>query len=107
MSSQSDPASAFSLVEGGPLYRLARTVGLTGGVAGLIRIGLALAFFTWHDRIEEQHKVHVWDELRDCYESPKFREQPFITAGVKMLDGVKVFWDGLDQERRRTGKFAA
>ncbi len=37
----------FSLVEGGPLYRLARTAGLTGGAAGLIRIGLALSFFTW------------------------------------------------------------
>jgi hypothetical protein len=37
----------FSLVEGGPLYRLARAAGLTGGAAGLIRIGLALSFFTW------------------------------------------------------------
>jgi hypothetical protein len=37
----------FSLVEGGPLYRLARTAGLTGGAVGLIRIGLALSFFTW------------------------------------------------------------
>jgi hypothetical protein len=37
----------FSLVEGGPLYRLARAAGLTGGAAGLIRIGFALSFFTW------------------------------------------------------------
>jgi hypothetical protein len=37
----------FSLVEGGPLYRLARTAGLTGGALGLIRIGLALSFITW------------------------------------------------------------
>jgi hypothetical protein len=66
---------------------------------------MPLAFFTWHDKIEEQHKAHVWDELRECYQSPKFREEPFITAGVKMLDGVKVFWDGLDQQRRT--KFAA
>ena len=68
---------------------------------------MPLAFFTWHDKIEEQHKAHVWDELRDCYESPKFREAPFLAAGVKMLDGVKVFWDGLDKMRRGTGKFAA
>jgi hypothetical protein len=66
---------------------------------------MPLSFFTWHDKIEGQHKAHVWDELRECYESPKFREEPFITAGVKMLDGVKVFWDGLNDERRR--KFAA
>jgi hypothetical protein len=75
-------------------------------IAGLEKIkatrvpDLPLAFFTWHDRIEEQHKEHTWDELRDCYESDKFREEPFIHAGVKMLDGVKVFWDGLNDLRR-------
>jgi pyrroloquinoline quinone (PQQ) biosynthesis protein C len=68
---------------------------------------MPLAFFTWHDKIEEQHKAHVWDELRECYESPKFREEPFLTTGVKMLDGVKVFWDGLDTMRRSSDKFAA
>jgi pyrroloquinoline quinone (PQQ) biosynthesis protein C len=68
---------------------------------------MPLAFFTWHDKIEEQHKAHVWDELRECYESPKFREEPFLATGVKMLDGVKVFWDGLDTIRRSSGKFAA
>ena len=62
---------------------------------------MPLAFFTWHDKIEDLHKSHVWDELRECYSSPKFREEPFITAGVKMLDGVKVFWDGLNDMRRR------
>jgi pyrroloquinoline quinone (PQQ) biosynthesis protein C len=61
---------------------------------------LPLAFFTWHDKIEEQHKAHVWDELMECYASPKFREEPFLRTGVKMLDGVKVFWDGLDRDRR-------
>ena len=82
-------------------------------IAGLEKMKAAsvpdmpLAFFTWHDKIEEQHKAHVWDELRECYESPKFREAPFITAGVKMLDGVKAFWDGLYDMRGRTGKFAA
>ena len=65
---------------------------------------LPLAFFTWHDKIEEQHKGHVWDELKECYDSAEFREEPFIRAGVKMLDGVKVFWDGLDHDRKGTGK---
>ena len=75
-------------------------------IAGLERVKrervptLPLAFFTWHDKIEGQHKDHVWDELRECYESPKFREEPFIRAGLKMLDGVKVFWDGLERDRR-------
>jgi pyrroloquinoline quinone (PQQ) biosynthesis protein C len=75
-------------------------------IAGLERMkatrvpDMPLAFFTWHDKIEDQHKAHVWDELRECYESSKFREEPFLTAGVKMLDGVKVFWDGLNENRR-------
>lgn len=60
---------------------------------------LSLAFFTWHDKIEEQHKAHTWDELKECYFSPDFREEPFIRAGVKMLDGVKAFWDGLERDR--------
>ena len=75
-------------------------------IAGLERVkaqrvpDLPLAFFTWHDKIEDQHREHTWDELRDCYDSPKFREEPFIRAGVKMLDGVKVFWDGLNDLRK-------
>jgi pyrroloquinoline quinone (PQQ) biosynthesis protein C len=60
---------------------------------------LPLAFFTWHDKIEEQHKAHVWDELRACYSAARFQEAPFVDAGVKMLDAVKVFWDGLDKSR--------
>ena len=63
---------------------------------------LPLAFFTWHDKIEDQHREHVWDELRACYESPKFREEPFISSGVRMLDGVQRFWDGLNDVRQRT-----
>ena len=76
-------------------------------IAGIERIkatrlpDLPLAFFTWHDRIEDQHREHTWDELRACYDSPKFREAPFIRAGVAMLDGVKVFWDGLTELRGR------
>jgi len=75
-------------------------------IAGLERVKreqvptLPLAFFTWHDKIEGQHKGHVWDELHECYDSPKFREEPFIRAGIKMLDGVKVFWDGLERNRQ-------
>ncbi len=74
-------------------------------IAGLEKIkarslpDLPLAFFTWHDRIEDQHKAHTWDKLRACYDSPKFREAPFIRAGAAMLDGVKVFWDGLTELR--------
>ena len=80
-------------------------------IAGLERVKreqvptLPLAFFTWHDKIEGQHKSHVWDELRECYESPKFREEPFIRAGIKMLDGVRAFWDGLERDRHDGKQF--
>lgn len=82
-------------------------------IAGLERVkrekvpSLPLAFFTWHDKIEEQHKGHVWDELRECYDSPKFREDPFIRTGITMLDGVKAFWDGLDNDRTQAGVLRA
>jgi pyrroloquinoline quinone (PQQ) biosynthesis protein C len=75
-------------------------------IAGLEKVkatrvpDLPLAFFTWHDKIENQHRAHVWDELKECYDSPKFSEEPFISAGVTMLGGVKVFWDGLNEGRK-------
>ena len=74
-------------------------------IAGLERVkatslpDLPLAFFTWHDRLEDQHKEHVWDELKACYDSPRFHEEPFLAAGVRMLNGVQVFWDGLNEAR--------
>ena len=76
---------------------------LIGGLERVASRGVAdlpLAFFTWHDKIEDQHKAHVWEELEACYASPKFREDPFVRAGVTMLDGVKVFWDGLADDSR-------
>ena len=62
---------------------------------------LPLAFFTWHDRLEDNHREHVWHELRACYDSPEFEGDAFIAAGVEMLDAVGVFWDGLNDARSR------
>ena len=70
-------------------------------IAGLERVkaeqvpALPLAFFTWHDKLEANHRDHVWHELRACYDSPSFEDEAVIAAGVTMLDAVKVFWDGL------------
>jgi hypothetical protein len=61
---------------------------------------LPLAFFTWHDRIEDNHAAHTSDELREAYESPDFNGDHFLRAAQEMLDGVKAFWWGLDEERR-------
>ena len=66
---------------------------------------LPLAFFTWHDRLEENHREHVWHELRACYDSPAFEEEAFIAAGIEMLDAVGAFWGGLyDARPRDTGE---
>lgn len=70
-------------------------------IAGLERVkaeqipALPLAFFTWHDKLEANHRDHVWHELRACYDSPSFEDEAFIAAGVTMLDAVRAFWDGL------------
>lgn len=79
-------------------------------VAGLERVKaekvpkLHLAFFTFHDKIEGQHKEHVWDELSECFENPEFNEEAFIKAGKEMLDGVQAFWDGLYEDAKRGGE---
>jgi hypothetical protein len=62
---------------------------------------LRLAFFTWHDRVEDQHAAHTLDELKDAFQRPDFDEEKFLWGAREMLDGVKVFWDGLDEGRRR------
>lgn len=57
--------------------------------------GLPLAFWTWHDKVEDQHAAHTDDELVDAFTQPWFDEERFLTGAARMLDGVQVFWDGL------------
>jgi len=68
---------------------------------------LRLAFFTWHDRVEDQHAAHTMAELVDAYKRPGFDEQKFLDGASEMLDGVKVFWDGLDQRRAQLERSGA
>jgi hypothetical protein len=60
---------------------------------------LPLAFFTWHDRIEDQHAGHVMDELEEAFFDEHFDQEKFIDGGRKMLDGVHAFWVGLNENR--------
>jgi hypothetical protein len=56
---------------------------------------LPLGFWTWHDKIEDQHAAHTADELTQAFETPGFDRDKFLGGAREMLDGVKVFWDGL------------
>ncbi len=56
---------------------------------------LSLAFWTWHDKVEDQHAAHTADELDEAMSLPGFDEGKFLAGAAEMLDGVKAFWDGL------------
>ena len=56
---------------------------------------LHLGFWVWHDRVEDQHAAHTEEELAEAFDTPGFDEQRFLRGASEMLDGVKVFWDGL------------
>jgi hypothetical protein len=64
-------------------------------------VELRLAFFTWHDRVEDQHAAHTMDELETAFSRPGFDQQKFLDGAAEMLNGVKVFWDGLDARRKQ------
>ncbi len=66
---------------------------------------LPLGFFIWHNKVEDQHKEHTHDELKELFFGyHPFSENKFIDAGREMLDGVATFWDGLNQERLQRQK---
>lgn len=56
---------------------------------------LPLAFFVWHDKIEDQHARHTEEELAEYYSSHTVDEDAFISYGNQMLDGVSTFWNWL------------
>jgi hypothetical protein len=68
---------------------------------------LPLGFWTWHDKVEDQHAAHTADELAETYRLPGFDEERFLTGAAEMLAGVKAFWDGLDRDRQATTGQAA
>jgi hypothetical protein len=60
---------------------------------------LHLGFWTWHDKVEDQHAAHTADELAEAFFTDGFDEEKFLQGAREMLDGVKAFWDGLDADR--------
>jgi pyrroloquinoline quinone (PQQ) biosynthesis protein C len=67
---------------------------------------LPLAFWTWHDRVEDQHAQHTDDDLAAVFDASGFDEEAFLRGGEAMLDAVGAFWDGLDADRRRGARSA-
>ena len=62
---------------------------------------LHLGFWTWHDRVEDQHAAHTAEELEEAFAMPGFDQAKFLAGAAEMLDGVQAFWVGLDRDRRR------
>jgi len=60
---------------------------------------LPLGFWTWHDKVEDQHAAHTADELAEAFFMPGFDEEKFLKGAAEMLEGVKAFWDGLEADR--------
>jgi pyrroloquinoline quinone (PQQ) biosynthesis protein C len=56
---------------------------------------LNLAFWTWHDKVEDQHAAHTEDELAQAMALPDFEGGKFLAGAAEMLDGVHAFWAGL------------
>ncbi|HEY8201990.1 MAG TPA: hypothetical protein VII47_11625 [Actinomycetota bacterium] len=56
---------------------------------------LPLGFWTWHDKIEDQHAAHTAGELTQAFETSGFDREKFLSGAAEMLDGVRAFWDGL------------
>ena len=81
------------LVEGWKIFRTRRNLP-----------GLNLAFFSWHARLEATHAQHTWDELESFCRERDVDEDAFIRNANEMLDGVHVFWKGLDEQRQRIGE---
>ncbi len=61
---------------------------------------LPLAFWAWHDKVEDQHAAHTDDELAAAFSTPGFDPERFLAGAAEMLDGVAAFWDGLERDRR-------
>lgn len=60
---------------------------------------LNLAFWTWHDKVEDQHAAHAAEELAEAFFMPGFHEEKFLAGAAEMLDGVQAFWTGLNNDR--------
>jgi len=59
-----------------------------------------IGFFTWHAKLERNHARHTDDEIEHLLEQRPVDEDVFVELARRMLDGVLVFWRGLDRQRK-------
>lgn len=62
---------------------------------------LRIAFFSWHNRVEQQHAGHTMEELEEVFFDCGFDRDRFFQGAREVLDAIAVFWDGLEEDRRR------
>lgn len=92
----------------GPLERMNFWKQLIEGLEGFNRsqrqaLGLKplpLGFFRFHFEIEAGHGLNVWRELEETLSQAGFDAKKFLKGGVKALDAIHLFWQGLDGSRR-------
>src|SRR3954467_12807010 len=46
---------------------------------------LPLGFWTWHDKVEDQHAAHTDDELAEAFHAPGFDGDKFLRGAQEML----------------------
>ena len=65
-----------------------------------------MGFFKFHFEVEAGHGANVQKELEEIRLKPGFDERKFLRGAKLALDSVKLFWEGLDQARRRPAALA-
>lgn len=63
-------------------------------------VPLDMGFFTWHAKLERNHARHTDDEIEHFLEQRPVDQDVFVEHARRMLDGVLVFWRGLDRQRK-------
>jgi len=65
-----------------------------------------IGFFTWHAQLERNHAKHTDDEIEHVLSRGNVDDDVFVAHARQMLDGVFVFWRGLDRQRMAASKEA-
>ena len=62
---------------------------------------LNVGFFRFHFSLESGHVANVEQELKEVFASPEFDSEKWFSGASRALGAIRIFWNGLDQSRRR------